>query len=262
MQFIGTALVEAAMEREYVQGAVLPSDPVIFGLDHARFGDDETVLGIRQGRDARSRPWLRWQGANSMEIAGDVNAAMRQYMPDAVFVDSGGPNAGGVIDRLRALNPQDEPGSCPIFEINFGSRSKGMQARGMGAVERVKVANKRAQMWQNSKAWLSRGLLPEPSMDPNSIAQRIRDDAIGPEYSYDADQAIILEKKEHMKARGLPSPDYWDALALTFAEDVAPRELPEYLNPENYGRKKSYGREEELAEIAGRGGDYDRYKEL
>jgi hypothetical protein len=150
----------------------------------------------------------------------------------------------------------------PIFEINFGTRAKGMQARGFGE-DRVKVANKRAQMWQNMKTWLARGLLPATDMDPDSIAQRIRDDLIGPEYSYDADQAIILEKKEHMKQRGLPSPDYGDALALTFAEDVAPRQLPEYLNPENYGRKKHYDRQDELAEITGRGtSSYDRYEEL
>ena len=192
-----------------------------------------------------------------MEIAGDVNALMREHLPDAVFIDSGGPNAGGVIDQLRLLNPQDEPRACPIFEINFGSKSKGMTARGLTGDQRVRVANKRAQMWQNAKSWLGRGILPEWEDDPESIAQKIRDDLIGPEYSYDADQAIILEKKEHMKARGLPSPDYGDALALTFAEDVAPRELPNYLDPINYGKQKEYDRHEELPAYSG-GGDYDR----
>ncbi len=262
MQFIGTALVEAAMDRECLHGAILPSDPVIFGLDHARFGDDSTVLAIRQGRDARTRPWQRWVGANSMEIAGDVNAAIRQYKPDAVFIDAGGQNAGGVIDRLRQLNPQDEHGAVPIFEINFGSRQKGMTARG-ASDQRVKVANKRAQMYQNLKRWLDRGILPEWDNQADSIAQRIRDDLVGSEYSYDADSAILLEKKEHMKARGLPSPDYGDALALTFAEDVAPREIPEYLNPDNYGtRTMVEDREDELAAMRGGRADYDRYDEL
>jgi hypothetical protein len=36
------------------------------------------------------------------------------------------------------------------------------------------------------------------------------------------DKEILLEKKEHMKERGPASPDYGDALALTFAEDVEP----------------------------------------
>jgi hypothetical protein len=120
LQFIGTGIVEAARERAIAESAILPSDPVIFGLDHARFGDDRSVLAIRQGRDAKSRPWKGWSGATSMEIAGDVNAAMRQFLPDAVFIDAGGPNAGGVIDRLRQLNPEYES----IFEINFGSRPR------------------------------------------------------------------------------------------------------------------------------------------
>jgi Helicase len=260
MQFIGTELVEAAMEREHVESAILASDPVIFGLDHARFGDDASVLAIRQGRDARSRTWLRWQGANSMEIASSVNEAMRRHLPDAVFVDAGGPNAGGVIDRLRQLN-HDTPWAEKIFEINFGSSTRDMTARGPNNVERVRVANKRAQMWQNMKVWLDRALLPPLTGDFDSFGQRLRDDLIGPEYSYNKAEEILLEKKEHMKARGLASPDYGDALALTFAEDVAPREVPEYLQPEHYGRNKEFDRYAEL-EVRPGGGDYDRYQEL
>lgn len=191
-----------------------------------------------------------------MEIAGRVNEAIRQHLPDAVFIDAGGPNAGGVVDRLRLLNPQDEPNAVPIFEINFGSKSPGMTAA-MGLTERVRVANKRAQMWQNMKVWLERGSIPD--------TQELRDDLIGPEYAYNADQAIQLEKKEHMKARGLASPDEADALALTFAEDVAPKVTPNYLNPENYpgSRSQDYDRYAELPgyQAHQRGEEYDRYAE-
>lgn len=248
LQFIGSGVVAAARERIIDHGAILPSDPVIFGLDHARFGDDSTVLAIRQGRDAKSRPWKRWQGATSMEIAGELNALMRQHLPDAVFIDAGGPNAGGVIDRLRQLNPEYEG----IFEINFGSTTKGMDARWNNEV-RVKVANKRAQMWTNLRAWLERGAIPDD--------QQVADDLIGVEYAYNADNAILLEKKEHMKRRGLASPDNGDALALTFAEDVAPRTVPEYLNPENYGKAKEFDRYAELPEYEPMGKSYDRYSE-
>jgi hypothetical protein len=117
-------------------------------------------------------------------------------------------------------------------------------------------------MWQNMKIWLQRGILPEWEEQADSVPQRIRDDLIGPEYAYDVENAIQLEKKEHMKKRGLPSPDYGDALALTFAEDVAPRQIPEYLNPEHYGRQTVPTREDELAELSGGRGDYDRYDEL
>lgn len=98
MQFISTELVQSAQERTREDAIALPSDAVVFGLDHARFGDDSTVLAIRQGRDGRSRQWREWRGANSMEIAGDVAREASEHKPDAIFVDAGGPNAGGVID--------------------------------------------------------------------------------------------------------------------------------------------------------------------
>lgn len=245
LQLIGTDLVAQARTRDV---ECLPTDPVIFGLDTARFGDDQSVLAIRHGRDARTRPWTRWAGANSMQIAGDVNDLMRRWKPDAIFIDAGGPNAGGVIDRLRQLNP-DYDG---IFEIHFSSSAKGMEAHWNGE-QRVRVANKRAQMWVNTKTWLARGALPDE--------QEIEDELTGVEYGYNADNAILLEKKEHMKARGLPSPDNGDALALTFAEHVEPRRLPNYLNPENYRPAKAFDRYEELPGFGREMGDYDRYNE-
>lgn len=75
----------------------------------------------------------------------------------------------------------------------------------------------------------------------------IEADLTGVEYGYGADQVSIqLEKKEHMKARGLSSPDNGDALVLTFAEFVAPRDVPGYLNPANYGRDEPYDRFRDL----------------
>lgn len=248
LQFIGSGMADAAREREIAQSAILPSDPVIFGIDHARFGDDQSVCAIRQGRDARSRPWKRWREANAMQIAGDVNEMMRRYFPDAVFVDAGGPNAGGVIDRLRQLNPEYDS----IFEVHFGVKQKGMEAR-FNDEQRVRVVNKRAQMWQNMKAWLDRGVIPDD--------QEIYDDLTGVEYSYDADNAILLEKKEHMRARGLSSPDNGDALALTFAEDVAPRKLPSYLDPSNYRVEREYDRYAELPDYQPMARGFDRYAE-
>ena len=241
LQFIGSDLVEAARVRAPEH---LPSEAVIFGVDHARFGDDQSVMAIRQGRDARSRPWLRWQGADSMKIAGDINEAMRRWKPDAIFIDAGGPNAGGVIDRLRQLNP-DHDG---IYEINFGA--VGREADWANEI-RVKTANKRAEMWTNMRAWLARGCVPDE--------QQVQDDLIGVEYSYGPDQTTItLEKKEHMKKRGLASPDNGDALALTFAEFVAPRAVPGYLDPDNYRGNQPYDRYAELPAYREAGDSYDR----
>ena len=41
-----------------------------------------------------------------------------------------------------------------------------------------------------------------------------------PSYRYDSHTRLVLERKEDMRRRGVPSPDEWDAVALTFAEPV------------------------------------------
>ncbi len=106
---------------------------------------------------------------------------------------------------------------------------------------RVQTANKRSEMWTNMRGWLAGGAIP----DEAALAA----DLTGVEYGYAADQvSILLEKKEHMKARGLASPDDADALALTFAEPVMPRE-PAWLDPRRYDRPRALTAEEEHRRI-------------
>lgn len=251
LQFIGSDIVDAARARLLPTSDLLPSDPVIFGLDHARFGADETVLAIRQGRDARSRPWQTWSGASSIDIAGGVLEAANRYMPDAIFIDAGGPNAGGIIDQLRMLMGDK---ADRVFEINFGSAMKGMEAIDISG-QRTRVANRRAQMWTRLRGWLERGIIPDH--------QQLADDLTVLEYGYNLDNAIQLERKEHLRARGCASPDRGDALALTFAEDVMPREVPEYLNPWNYHKQpKAFDRYAELGSDKPVAREYDRYRDF
>jgi len=203
MQFIPADHVAAARLRE-VHGMV--ADPVVFGLDCARYGGDRSVLAIRSGRDARSRAWKRWADQDAMTLAGDVALQAQLHRPDAIFVDAGNIGAA-VVDRLRQLGVEN------VHEVWFGG--KGGEAIWAGDLN-IRTANKRAQMWANMRAWLPGGAIP----DCDALAA----DLTGTEYGYAADQvSILLEKKEHMKARGLASPDEADALALTFAESVAPR---------------------------------------
>lgn len=220
MQFISRAVVEEARARPL--GYTLGTDPVIFGVDVARYGDDHSTLAIRCGRDARSRPWKRWHKLDVMTQASDIILAAEQWKPDAIFVDAGN-NGAGVVDRLRQLGVEN------VFEVWFGSK-RVREANWIGG-SRVRVANKRAEIWTNMRHWLAGGCIPDE--------QCIEDDLVGPEYGFNADQAIQIEKKEHMKARGLASPDDADALACTFAEPVLPRTLPGYLDPSRYPHRQS-----------------------
>jgi hypothetical protein len=45
----------------------------------------------------------------------------------------------------------------------------------------------------------------------------------------------LLERKDQMKKRGVPSPDEWDAVALTFAEPVIVGKLAPIKYPDHQG---------------------------
>lgn len=191
-QFIATTSVEEAQARELTFRD--PGAPLIFGVDIARFGDDESVIRARKGRDGKVIPPIKWRGMDTVFSAGEIAKAIQRYQPDAVFIDGGGVG-GGVVDILKSQGYR-------VIEVNFGS----------AASDPKKYANKRAEMWGLAKDWLAIA-----SIDAD---QKLLDDLTGVFYGYDKDSRILLEKKEDMKRRGLASPDDADALALTFAAPV------------------------------------------
>jgi hypothetical protein len=135
-----------------------------------------------------------------MQIAARVAENIDTFKPDAVFVDATGIGAG-VYDRLVQLGYQN------VHAINFGERLEVTPGQG------VAYANMRAKMWGGAKDWCKTGCLPEDN--------DLKADLTGVNYGYDAHNAILLEKKDDMKKRGLASPDDGDAFALTFAMPVA-----------------------------------------
>jgi hypothetical protein len=50
----------------------------------------------------------------------------------------------------------------------------------------------------------------------------LQTDACCPGYKYDSTTRLQIESKDDIRRRGSASPDGWDAVALTFAEPVAP----------------------------------------
>ena len=228
MQFIGQREIEMAQVREI---AVLAGgEPVIFGVDCARYGDDESVLAIRCGSDARSRPWQSWRGADAMSLAGDIALAAQRWQPDAIMVDAGNIGAA-IVDRLRQL-----VGDLPVIEVWFGGQGRDAELEPGVSVH---TANKRAEIWTRMRAWLRRGAIPD--------SPRLRDDLAGPTYGFAADDTRVkLERKADMKKRGLPSPDWADALACTFAEAVLPRQVPNWLDPDRVAAMRDDDRYTEL----------------
>ena len=207
LQFISGDLVEAATKVE--TPGFDKTQPIVLGVDAARFGEDQSVIYTRIGRDGRGFAPIKLRGVDTTELANRVASWAIERRADAICVDGGGVG-GGVVDQLRRLNT----GGAEVYDINFGGKANNSE-RGDSKGERY--ANKAAEMWGSMRAWLKAGgAIPD---DPE-----LADELTGREYGYVRDLEITLEKKTDMKRRGLSSPDIADSLALTFAVPVAPRD--------------------------------------
>jgi hypothetical protein len=191
-QFISQSLIDAALLRSYSDTA-FDFAPKILGVDVARYGDDASVIVRRQGLMAWKSK--QYRGLDTMSLVRQIISEIREYNPDAVFVDGIGVGAG-VCDRLRELG-------FDIIEVNSGESSG-----------KPDYLNLRAEMWANCREWLKTAQLP---VDDTDMAEQL---AI-PEYLYTMTGKLQIESKDDIKKRGYGSPDVADALIHTFAFPVA-----------------------------------------
>lgn len=191
-QFIPEDVIDRAAGRQ-IHLADYSHAPIVLGVDVARFGEDQTVLYVRQG--LATLKVVKVRGKDTMWTASEAARLHDEMRCDAIFIDDTGVG-GGVTDRLRQLNYKPIP-----------------VVVGESALNDKKYFNKRAEIWGLMKEWLSAG-----GCIPDDV--ELKDDLKGPEYGFDAKERLQLEKKVDMKARGLASPDTAEALAVTFAQPV------------------------------------------
>jgi hypothetical protein len=217
MQFIASNFVEAARRRE-AQSHML--DPLIMGVDVARFGNNMSVLYLRKGRDARTPGIRKFRGLDTMQLASRIVELADQVKCDGVFIDEGGVG-GGVVDRCRQLG-------LDVIGVQFGGeadRAALMDQGGQGE----RYANKRTEMWGTMRLAIKNGLAIPDDAD-------LHDELVGPEYGFNKRDEIQLESKDDMLKRGLASPDIADALALTYAYPVVRRVPAEIETMQNQDR--------------------------
>ncbi|MDP2270929.1 MAG: hypothetical protein Q8K32_09380 [Archangium sp.] len=172
----------------------------IMGVDCARHGDDRSVIALRQGRVVFGPRIMR--NKDTMQLAGQVALAYDKHKPDALFIDQA-TFGMGTLDRLVQLG-------YPAIGVDFGGKP----------VTHVKYANRRSEMWFRMSEWVrAGGALPH-------LADLVSE-LTAPTYKFDANNHLLMEKKAEIKKRTGTSPDIADAIALTFAQPVLPRELRE-----------------------------------
>ena len=198
---IGLSDVEAAAQRWATdqdggpEGA--PEDipgEVVLAVDVARFGSDRSVILLRQG--SRVMDVRTFRNMDTMQLAGWVAAAIRETSPERVCVDEIGVGAG-VVDRLK------EQGH-PIKGINVARRA---------SQEKI-FANVRAEGYWRLKELFASGDISIPN------DHQLMGELAALRYSYDSQGRVLMESKDAMRQRGLPSPDKADALMLAFLESA------------------------------------------
>lgn len=200
MEFFNAEDIDAAMSREVSPNAF---DPLALGVDVARYGSNSSVLFPRKGRDARSIPRQRFNGLDTVVLAGKVMQFFEAHRADGIFIDGGGVG-GGVVDTCRHMH-------LHVWEIQFGAKPDYNFTHGNDG---EKYANKRAEMYGSCRAWMKTGALPN---DPE-----LRKQLLSITYTFNKKDQIQLISKEDLMRDGKDSPDDLDGLVLTFAQPLNP----------------------------------------
>lgn len=199
--------VEAALRRVPPDSG-WKSAPKVLGVDVARQGDDASVICPRQGVVVPTdvllpkRSMVVARGLDSIAGGGLVARHWSDWQADAAMIDNATFGAGW-CDQLEML------GFAPM-RVEFGSADRNSRYK-----------NKRAEMWWNMAQWVKQGGCLPPDQ-PELVAELTETT-----YTYVGDK-ILIERKEDLKRRLKRSPDRADALALTFAHPVAPKEARVY----------------------------------
>ena len=187
------SMIEAAFGkvRTYEPNAVQ-----IWGLDVARDGDDESVLCVRDGYHVENLEGFRI--ASTTELAREIyrRYEMSEKKPEAIFIDSVGVGAG-TFDRL-----------C---EFGLGAICREAKAS-YKATNEAKFANKRAEMYF--------ALKEKFHLLTMNAHEKLKKQLQMIEFQYDRKERYLILPKDELKKEYGISPDYADALALTFFDDV------------------------------------------
>ena len=215
--FISPELVTNARRRR-IPLLTYQAFPKMLAIDPARFGDDFTVITLRQGLKVHWQ--VKMSGFDGVDLGGRVFEMLR------------GDTAAGKAERDRrsAANV-----SCIVYDaIGNGAdldstlRRIG-QARGMAlppliacmwgqpAKDSKQYFNQRSEAWGKMRDFLEDGEIP----DDDELADQLT----SLDYGHDGLFRIQLQSKKDIKKNGGKSPDCADSLALSFIPELIDRKI-------------------------------------
>lgn len=175
-------------------------DPIYLGVDVARYGEDASIILPRKGLVVK--PWHKFQGLNTITLAGHVMQTYQDNAAEGCGVDVIGVGAG-VADYLRK---QRMPG---LFDVNVSWASN----------DPNKYALMRDELWWKVRENCMYGYYSFPDIkapgEVLSLGQELANELSSPYYEFNRNGAVKVEGKKDMKKRGVASPNIADALCIT-----------------------------------------------
>jgi hypothetical protein len=187
--FINEDVIAACSDRSV---SIPHAEPILGGLDIGKYRD-ASVLYLRQGKKVTYRETFRTR--NTLTVAELVHKIIVDKKVFMVAVDANGLGTG-CYERLEQLAPDN------VMRVDLSN---------LGIINDKEFYNKRARLWGRAKKWMNYGSIPDEYID---VLKKQGSSLL---FSYDKHGRILLESKKEAAARGIGSPDDFDAFAYTFA---------------------------------------------
>ena len=207
--FISPELVNAARQRK-LDPITYRAHQKVLSVDPARFGDDFSVMTLRQG--LRVYWQMALSGFDGPDLAARIFEVVRnQGRVEGINVEPGGiacitydaiGNGADLDSALRRM-----VGLPPCIAVQWGQPAK----------DDKQYFNQRSECWGKMRDFLEHGQIPNDDDLANELSSL--------DYGYDARFRIQLQSKRDIKKNGGKSPDRADSLALSFVPELIDRKI-------------------------------------
>lgn len=203
-------IMETSIENCILADVTLPArskgndNKYVMGIDMARYGNDSTVIIVRNSYNIVENVPL--YHADTNKIAAEAERLIQKYKIETIFLDATGGWGSGVEDYLKL--------SYHVVGINFGGKSNNEYN-----------LNARADLYTNLVKAIDDGFFID--------SQTIIDELMATSYVITANGKKAIVPKEQIKEILGHSPDTCDALALTFADidtPITPQRQAQLMN--------------------------------
>jgi hypothetical protein len=195
--FIAPELCEGARRRR-VPRMAWQAHQKILAVDPARFGDDSSVITLRQGLKVHFQAIL--SGFDGPDLCGRIMEIVQQNPGISCIAYDANGNGADLDSALRRA-----PGLPPLIPVIWGIPAK----------DDKQYFNQRSEAWGKMRDWLAHGEIPDDD--------QLTDELTSLDYGHDGLFRIQLQSKKDMKKNGGKSPDRADSLAISFIPELIDR---------------------------------------